>query len=1015
MRKKLLFSVLLLLTFSFSAAIAQEITVSGTVTSAEDGEPIPGASVAVRGTTIGTVTDIDGFYSINVPAEESVLRFSFVGMLSREIMVGDQRTIDVELEPDIVGLDEVVVTGYGVQRRRDLTGSVSSVRSRDIESMPVTGIDRAIQGRAAGVQVTGGSGVPGGHVSVIVRGIGSFSSNTPLYIVDGVEIRTAGLSGTSASHNVLANLDFNDIETIDILKDAAASAIYGARGAAGVVIITTKRGQAAEKTEFNVEISRGYTEGISKLEMLDSEQWVGLYLEQFVNRLGMGHSFTQARYQEAMDRGWVEFPMVGDQYDFTQPDFSNTPYHDWVDAVNRTGTVLDARLNARGGTESTRFYSSLSHNSTQGHILGYDFARSSFRLNLDHDATDRLSFDVQVSANLSDQNTTRAGGAFTNPILSAYFVPPINAIYDEEGNFVNHPRSLFGMVPSHSIYSIEKDHNITRNLKTILNFSATYDFTDHLSYRAAFGLDYNHTDDELWYDPRASDGVAANGLLYDYEYTNYSYQTTQTLNYNNVFGDVHNVSGVAGFETWDYLYRVTQVIGENFPNPNMNVMSAAAQAVGWGGNETERSRVGAFGRINYSYDDRYMLTLTGRYDGSSRFGADNRYGFFPAAAVGWRVSSEPFMAGIDRIDNLMLRLSYGVSGTDAAGTYAALGLWSGGTQYLGNVGIFPTQLPNRFLTWEESRTLNLAITTSAFRGRVNLDMDIYRRYSEELLLGRPLPASTGWTSITENVGRTVNEGVEISLNTVNIQTDNFTWSTNFNISFVENEILELLPGQDFFSTRRAVGRAINDWYIPIWAGVNPADGRPMYYDRNQDITYNPVYADRQWMGPIQPTRYGGITNEFRFGNFSASIFFQYSGGSYRYADHNRYVQMHNTANLNQLATTWTERWREPGDITGIVQPNYFSAYAGDVMSPTSHSSRLLERVDYIRLKDAHISYTVPRTITQRFGVDNLRVFVRGANLVTWHDYSGWDPEFTGSDFFTYPQGRSITIGVNTTF
>ncbi len=1015
MRKKLLSSVLLLLIMSFSVAIAQEITVTGTVTSAEDEEPIPGVSVSVRGTTIGTTTDIEGYYSIDVPSEESVLRFSFVGMLSREIIVGDQRTIDVELEPDIVGLDEVVVTGYGTQRRRDITGSVASVRSQEIESMPVTGLDRAIQGRAAGVQVTGGSGVPGGHVSVIVRGIGSFSSNTPLYIVDGVEIRTAGLSGRSASHNVLANLDFNDIETIDILKDAAASAIYGARGAAGVVIITTKRGQAADITEFNLEVSRGYTEGISKLDMLDSEQWVGLYLEQFVNRLGMEHSFTQARYNEAMDRGWVEFPMVGDQYDFTQPDFSNTPYYDWVDAVNRTGTVLDARLNARGGTETTRFYTSLSHNSTQGHIKGYDFNRSSFRVNLDHNASDRLSFDIQASANLSDQNTTREGGAFTNPILSAYFVPPINAIYDEEGNFVNHPRSLFGMVPSHSLYSIEMDHNITRNLKTILNFSATYDISDHLSYRAGFGLDYNHTDDEQWYDPRASDGIARNGLLYDYEYTNYSYQTTQTLNYNNIFGDVHSLSGVAGFETWDYLYRVTQVIGENFPNPHMNVMNAAASAVDWGGNETERARVGTFGRINYSYDDRYMLTLTGRYDGSSRFGADNRYGFFPAAALGWRVSSEPFMAGAGRIDNLMLRLSYGISGTDAAGTYAALGLWSGGTQYLGRVGIYPTQLPNQFLTWEESRTLNLAINMAAFRGRMNLDIDLYNRWSEELLLARPLPASTGWTSITENVGKTINEGIEISLNTVNIETNNFRWSTDFNISFVENEILELLPGQDFFSARRAVGRSIDDWYIPQWAGVNPADGRPMYYDKDRNITYNPVYADRHWMGPIQPTRYGGVTNEFRFGNFRASIFFQYSGGSYRYADHNRYVLMHNTANLNQLATTWTERWRNPGDITAIAQPNYGNAYPGDVMAPTGYNSRQLERVDYIRLKDVHFSYTVPRTITQRYGVENLRIFLRGANLITWDDYSGWDPEFTGSDFFTYPQGRSITIGINTKF
>ncbi len=1011
MREKLFFSLLLLFMISFTTAVAQ-ITVTGTVTSAEDEEPIPGVSVSVRGTTVGTTTDVDGHYSIEVPDEDVILEYSFVGMQSQEIMVDDQRTIDVELEPDVVGLDEVVVTGYGVQRRRDITGSVSSVRSQEIEGMPVTGIDRAIQGRAAGVQVTSGSGVPGGHVSVIVRGIGSFTSNDPLYIVDGVEIETGSMSGRSASHNALAGLDFNDIESIDILKDAAASAIYGARGAAGVVIITTKRGEEAEETEFNFEISRGYSEGISDLDMLDGPDFARLNLATFENYVG----YYEPQREFLYDRGWADFPIVDGEPDFTaEPDFSNTPHHDWVDAVNRSGEVWDARLTARGGSEKTTFFTSLSHNATQGHIIGYDFARSNFRVNLDHQATERLSFDMQASANITDQNTTRTGGAFTNPILSAYFVPPVNRMYDEEGNFVNHPRDLYGMVPSHSIYSVEKDHNIATTLKTVLNMSANYEFTDHITYRATFGIDYNHNDDEQWYDPRASDGIAANGILYDYEYTIYSYQTTQTLNFNYLAGDAHNVDGVVGFETRDRIFRNTQVIGENFPNPHMNVMNAAAEVVGWGGDETERSRRGAFSRLNYTYDDRYMLTLTGRYDGSSRFGAENRWGFFPAAALGWRLSDEPFMAGIDNLDNLMLRLSYGTSGTDAAGTYAALGLWSGGTQYLGDVGIYPTQLPNRYLTWEESTTLNLAINLAAFDGRMNLDVDLYNRWSEELLLDRPLPASTGWTSITENVGRTLNEGVEISLHTVNIQRDNFQWSTDFNISFVQNEILELLPGQDFFSTRRKVGRAINDWFIEQWAGVNPADGRPMYYDKDWNITYNPGYADRHWMGPIQPTRYGGITNELQIGNFAASVFFQYSGGSYRFANHNRYVQMHNTANLNQLASTWHDRWQEPGDVTEVAQPVYGNNYPGEVAPPTSSTSRIIERVDYVRLKEINLQYTIPRSLTQRYNIDNMRIFVRGANLLTWDDYSGWDPEFTGSDFFTYPQGRTVTIGINTSF
>lgn len=1008
MRKKLLFSFLLLLMISFSTAIAQQITVTGTVTSEEDGETIPGVSVSVRGTTIGTVTNIDGVYSINVPSEESVLRFSFVGMLSRDIMVGSQRVINVELQPDVVGLDEIVVTGYGVQRRRDITGSVSSVRSQDIEGMPVTSVQRAIQGRAAGVQVTAGDGVPGGHVSVIVRGIGSFSSNTPLYIVDGVEIHTGSIGGRTPSESVLSAIDFNDIETLDILKDAAASAIYGARGAAGVVIITTKRGRAGEKTDFSFDLSRGYTSPTRVAQVMDGPQWAQWDAERFANRYGLTSTQYLNRINNGVNRGWYQLGADG------HPDFSTSPHYDWQSEAFRQGVISDARLTARGGSETTRFYAALSHNLTEGHVIKYDFSRSSFRLNLDHDASNRLRFDMQINTNLTDQNTTRLGGAWSSPVRGGAGIPPVEPIYDDEGNFFGAPRSVFGAYPSHILNSAKYDFNIARNIKGIVNMAASYDLSDHITFRSAFGVDYNHSDEEHWYDPRASDGMAANGALRNYETTIYAIQTTQTLNYSKVFADVHNISGVAGFETWERIYRRTAVTGENFPNPHMNVMDAAALAVWWGGDETERASMGTFGRLNYTYDDRYMLTLTGRYDGSSRFGSDNRWGFFPAVAVGWRMSSEPFMAGVDNIDNLMVRLSYGTSGSDAAGTYAALGLWSGGTQYMGAVGIYPTQLPNRFLTWEESTTLNLAVSLAAYRARVNLDFDIFRRWSEELLLNRPLPLSTGWSSITENIGRTINEGIELSVNTVNIQMDRFRWSTGFNVSFVRNEILELLPGQDFFSDRRMVGRAIDDWNVNMWAGVNPADGRPMYYDKDWNITYLPQYEDRHWMGPVQPTRFGGVTNEFRFGNFATSFFFQYSGGSYRYLSDARYWFL-GTGDRNQYDKVFTDRWQEPGQITAVPRPVFGNVYPGSVRGPNVYASHMIERVDYIRLKDLNVQYTVPKSFTQRYGVSNLAIFARGTNLLTWTDYTGTDPEFTGSDFGTYPQGKAFTVGVRTNF
>ncbi len=1019
MRKKLLISFLLLLAVSFTTAIAQ-ITVTGTVISADDEEPIPGVSISIRGTTTGTVTDVEGNYSIEVPDEEAILEFSFVGKQREEIVVGEQRTIDVELESDVVGLDEVVVTGYGVQRRRDLTGSVSSVRSESIEGMPVESIQRAIQGRAAGVQVTAGSGVPGGDVSVIVRGMGSFSANRPIWIVDGVEVQTGGLGMRSESESILASLDFEDIESIDVLKDAAATAIYGARGANGVIVISTRRGEAADDTDFTFDIRRGYTEPIRTMPVMSGPQWAQWDYERYANRYGADHSTTQSRIQTGVDRGWYELGADG------VPDFTTSPNYDWQDEAYRQGNVMEARLTARGGDERTRFYTSLSHNMTEGHVIAYDFSRSSFRLNLDHDATDRLSFDMQVSANLSDQNSTRLGGAWSSPVRGGGGIPPVEPIFTHQAEeaglpvgqefdgFYNAPRSVFGAYRAHILNSAKYDHLISRNLKTILNLSATYDITDNLMYRSTFGVDYNANDEEQWYDPRASDGHVANGVLRDYETSAYAIQTTQTLNYQNIFADVHEINTVVGYETWERIWRRTAVRGENFPNPHMNVINAAADAVWWSGNETERATVGAFGRANYSYDDRYMLTLTARYDGSSRFGSENRWGFFPAAAIGWRLSSEPFMAGVDQLDNLVVRLSYGTAGSDAAGTYAALGLWSGGTQYRGTAGIYPTQLPNAYLTWEESRTLNLALSAAGFGGRVNLDIDLFNRWTEELLLARPLPRSTGWSSITENVGRNFNHGFEMALNTVNIERENFRWSTEFNLNFIEGEILELLPGEDFFSDRRKVGQAINDRNIPMYAGVNPADGRPMYYDRDWNITYNPVYEDRHWMGPEQPTRFGGITNTFNFGNFSTSIFFQYSGGSYRYFSDARFW-FHGTGDRNQLATVFEDRWQEAGDMTDAPRVVYGNVFAGNVQSPNSYASHMFERVDYLRLKDLSVSYEIPAGITQRYGIDNMRIFARGSNLVTWTDYSGTDPEFTGSDFGTYPQGRTLTFGISTNF
>jgi len=998
-----------------------QITVTGTVTSADDEEPIPGVSVAVSGTTIGTTTDVDGHYELEVPDEDAILEFSFVGKERQEIMVGDQRTIDVELEPDVVGLDEVVVTGYGVQRRRDLTGSVSSVRSSEFEGMPVESVQRALQGRAAGVQITGVDGAPGGDIDVIVRGMGSFASNRPTWIIDGVEVQSEQIGSRGASSSPLASLDFDDIESIDILKDASATAIYGARGAAGVIIVETKRGEALEETNFNFEVRGGFTEPIRERPVMDGPTWAKWDFERYVNRYGMDSPQVQDRIEHGEYRGWYEVGADG------LPDFTTTPHYDWMGETHRGGNTWQARLTARGGDETTRYYTSLSRNETDGHIYPYWWERTNFRFNFDQELTDRLTFDMQINASVTDQQTSRLGGAWSSPTHGAAGVLPVEPIYtwqaEEAGiahigrdhyGYFNGPQSVYGANPRHVMNSLDMDHTQENIAKAVGNFSLNYTISDNLTYRGSFGVDYTHSAEEQWYDPRAGDAFDIPGRLREYEQNVNILQTTQTITYDQVFGDVHEFDGVAGFETHSHELRRTMMRGENFPTYHTNVMDAAGEIAWWSGRVEKRTRMGSFARLNYTYDGRYLFTLTGRYDGSSRFGAENRWGFFPAASMGWRVSDEPFMAGLDRIDNLMVRLGYGVSGTDAAGTYAALGLWGGGGEYLGVSGLYPSQLPNRYLTWEESRTLNLAVNFGGFDGRVNLDLDLFNRWSEELLLDRPLPLSSGWSSITENVGSTLNQGVEISLYTVNIDNENFRWTTDFNFTFVESEIQELLPGVDFFDNRRHVGQPMTARYIPQWAGVNPADGRPMYYDEDQNITYMPSFDDRKWMGTEEPTRYGGITNEFRIGNFETSIFFQYAGGNRKYQSDMRFF-FGWTGDRGQYERVYTDRWQEPGDITDVPMPVLGSAYPGNVQNHHTYASHMFQRADYIRLKDLTIAYNIPETLTQRYGIEDIRVFMRGSNLITWTDYLGTDPEVVGTDYGTYPQGRSLTFGINTNF
>jgi len=992
------------------------IIVSGTVISSENDRPVPGVTVSVKETSDGAVTDINGYFTVRVPSENSVLRFSFVGMKTREVMVGERSVVNVTLDPDIVGLDEIVVTGYGVQQRRDLTGSVSSVDFRNIDNMPVSSLERAIQGRATGVEVTSSSGVPGGSVSVIIRGIGSIAGdNQPLYIIDGVQVFAGDPSRRLRESNALAGLSFDDIESMDILKDASAAAIYGAQGANGVVIITTKRGEACQdaKTRFEFRLSRGYTRLIRQMDVMDGPQWVETFLEAYRNRYGENHSRYLDRIAFAEGKGWLETTPEG------AIDFSNAPGDNWQDAVFRTGNLTEARLSASGGTEQTRFYVSGSYNYTEGHVISSYFNRASFRVNLDHAVNERVSFDNTTSVNVFGQNTVPDGGRYTNPMRGAAMMVPVNPVRNPDGSYYGVPRGCYGNIYPNIVHDALINYNKGLTTKIIQNFGFNLNINEDLTFRSAWGADFNDIVEDELRDPRTSDGFVNRGQVYKYQTRYFIWQSTNTLSYSRTFVDKHDISSLAGFEYKQQLYESISAAGYGLPGDKFNILGATAEPVTARAGYSNYKIAGFFGRLNYAYDDRYISTFTLRYDGSSRFGSASRWGMFPSGAVAWRISSEPFMESLDNLDDMKIRLSYGVSGSmSGIGDFAGRGLFGGGTSYLNQPGIHPISLPNVYLNWEKSTTLNTGLSLTAYRGRINFEIDIFRRISSDLLLSRPLPTSSGWSSITENIGKVKNDGVEVALSTINVRTRRFRWSTDFNITHVKNEILALLPGQDYFDSRTMVGRSIGDRHHRQWAGVNPADGRPMWYDAGMNITYRTTGDDRKWFGPFNPTLYGGLNNTFMYGNFDVSFFFQFAGGHYNYvSDKKRLDRSNNSVDRNQYAYVYERRWVEPGQVTDVVRSLHANRYEGDVMTPYTTSSRYYERADYIRLKDVDISYVFPEQISNRYRLEKLELFARGTNLLIWTGYeNGYDPEVGAAyDFGVYPQGKSFTIGIRTNF
>ncbi|TKB97792.1 SusC/RagA family TonB-linked outer membrane protein [Pedobacter cryophilus] len=1016
MKQKLLsmFFVCLMLA---GAAFAQDKRVTGKVTSKEDGLPLPGVSVKATGSNVVTQTDANGNYSIGVPATAKSLEFSFIGFLSQNVAIGSKTAINISLVTDAKQLSEIVVTAYGTQRRADVTGAQSSIKAADIANTPILSPEQALQGRAAGVQVTQSSGTPGGGISIRIRGTSSIgASSQPLYVVDGVPISTGSYTQIGAggqTSNALSDINPNDIESIEVLKDAASSAIYGSRAANGVVIVNTKRG-ANQTTKISFNSYYGQQEVNKLLPLISGQQYIELMNEAVLNRRGPGNNYGTLT-------GLSADPAT----------YANT---DWQNEIFRTAPIKNYDLSARGGNDKTKFSISGSYFDQEGIVIASGFKRWSGRINVDNQATEKLKLSLNAGFNSSVSNRinndNNINGVVSASILLGSHIP----VYNANGTY---GKDAVSSVDNPVASALERIFLNTNN-RLLTSGSAEYQILPSLTFKSQLSLDYLTSKDRNYNPTTTNTGAASAGAGSEGQNQEVNYVTENILNFNKTFASKHilNLTGVFSYQESNYENLFAAATG--FPTNDFTRLSSGAVRVTTASGGSSYALESYVARANYSFNNKYVLQGSVRVDGSSRFGADKRYGTFPAVSAAWNVTEESFLKNVNEISNLKLRGSYGIVGNQEIGNFTSLQLVGGGANYLQQSGLAPSQLGNTILSWENTASIDLGFDLGMFKNRLTFTFDAYQKKTEDLLLGQPLVGSSGFLSIQSNIGKLENKGLEFGLTGVILDKKDFSWTSNVNLSFNKNEVLAISgnPFASGFASWVAPGGSLGDFRgyrtdgifqsaaeiaaapihtVTASALTSTAPGDQRFKDLNGDgrITAD----DQEIIGNGMPTYFGGFTNNFRYKNFDLSAFVQFSGGNQIYNNTRGFSEGMNS--IFGQTTAVLNRWTPTNPSTTMPRAVY-----QDPNNNRRTSDRFLEDGDFLRMKNISLSYTFSPQFLTKLKVSNLKLYVAGQNLFTITDYSGLDPEVStfsdtntapGTDFLTFPQSKTYTFGLNLTF
>jgi TonB-linked SusC/RagA family outer membrane protein len=1009
-------SIFLCVVLAYSSVSAQNRTISGKVTD-ETGKVLQGASVQLKGSRSAVLSKADGTFTIQVAQNVKSLVVSYVGSETVEITLNSQTNYSVSLKAKVDPLEEVVITGYQARKKRDEAGAISSIKASQIENLPNASLDKALQGKAAGVLVQSANGLPGGAINVRIRGQGSYlAGNDPLYIVDGVQINTRS-DGSFTQNNPLAFLNPDDIETIDILKDAASAAIYGSNASNGVVIITTKKGKAG-KTKFIANAYMGTVQMMKKLEMSNSQEYFQMRAEAYGNANNLpwnNLAVLQTVLNELRVPGYAT--MTSEQ---ALAAAAALPTYDWQDAAFKDGAIRNYELSASGGNDKTTFRIAGNYSMQEANVSKADFKRSGLRFDIQNKATDRLT--LAASINLSSfiqKNPFATSGSFLgNAAFSASGIIPSMPIYNADGTYYGVPgqvpANLGGTLNQNIIQVTDYNSGYQRTNQLVGNVNLDYKITSWLSFKTLVGMDYRLTQGKNVRDARTADGVNFKGNVNVQSNWNTNINTYQTLNFNKTFGTKHRLDGLVGFEYRRENNESITANGQGFPTYQFTSLQNAATPAAVGEFFTGFRRNGLFSKVNYGFDRKYLVSLTLRRDGSSRFGDDNQYGTFWGVSGAWNIDQENFLKNVNFVSSLKLRASYGSTGNDQIGNFDALGLYGGGGIYNGGAGISYSQLANPKLKWERNITTNLGLDFGLFENRITGSLEVYNKETKDLLLSQPIQSSTGFSSITSNVGRLANKGVELTLGGDLIkakQPGAFNWNIAFTFAYNKNEVLELYGGVKILPGDNSVqvGQPLGVLFTQQFAGVNPATGRPMWYDTLGNLTNQVLAKDRKIIGPQNTPLYqGGLRNGLSFKNFTLDFFFQYEYGRYT-SDGQANFLMENIARINVLKEVYDKRWTLPGQVTFF--PRYHTAGTESKGSGAQSGTRTFFKADYVRLKNVSLSYDLPASKLKKTGFSSMRFYVQGTNLWTASDWFSYDIEFVGGATGIVPQTKNYTAGV----